>query len=114
MSIENSWELLPYLDKRRKDLDRALLLAKERGIALAEAEKIYRIEKRKAFLQAQHNGIRATLIRDYVNGDEKISELRYRRDVAKTLYDNAVEAINVYKLDCRLIENQIARDWNAM
>ena len=53
------------------------------------------------------------MIRDYVNGDEKISELRYRRDVAKTLYDNAVEAINVYKLDCRLIENQIARDWNA-
>ena len=106
----DSWELLPYLNKRRDDLNKALTVAKERGIELAAAE--YRVEKRKAILQAKHNGEKVSLIMELVNGDEVISQLRYERDVAKTLYASATEAINIYKLDCRLVEAQIARDWD--
>ena len=108
----DSWELLPYLNKRRDDLNKALTIAKERGIELAEAERKYRVEKRKAILQAKHNGEKVSLIMELVNGDEVISQLRYERDVAKTLYASATEAINIYKLDCRLVESQIARDWD--
>ena len=96
----DSWELLPYLNKRRDDLNKALTIAKERGIELAAAERKYRVEKRKAILLAKHNG------------EKVISQLRYERDVAKTLYASATEAINIYKLDCRLVEAQIARDWD--
>ena len=108
----DSWELLPYLNKRRDDLNKALTIAKERGIELAEAERKYRVEKRKAILQAKHNGEKVSLIMELVNGDEVISQLRYARDVAKTLYASATEAINMYKLDGRVGEAQIARDWD--
>ena len=108
----DSWELLPYLNKRRDDLNKALTIAKERGIELAAAERKYRVEKRKAILQAKHNGEKVSLIMELVNGDEIISQLRYERDVAKTLYASATEAINIYKLGCRLVEAQIARDWD--
>lgn len=52
------------------------------------------------------------MIRDLAQGNEPISELRHKRDVAKVLYQNATEAINVYKLECRLAEAQIKREWN--
>ena len=108
----DSWELLPYLNKRRDDLNKALTVAKERGIELAAAERKYRVEKRKAILLAKHRGEKISLIMELVNGDEFISQLRYERDVAKTLYASATEVINIYKLDCRLVEAQIARDWD--
>lgn len=43
--------------------------------------------------------------------DEYIAELRLRRDTAKVLYLNAQEAINVFKLQCRLVEAQLKREW---
>lgn len=52
-----------------------------------------------------------TLIGDLAKGHPEISELRHKRDVAKVLYWNAQEAINVYKLECRLVEAQIKREW---
>ena len=63
----DSWELLLYLNKRRDDLNKALTIAKERGIELAEAERKYRVEKRKAILQAKHNGEKVSLIMELVN-----------------------------------------------
>ena len=52
-----------------------------------------------------------TLIRDLAQGDEYIAELRLRRDTAKVLYLNVQEAINVFKLQCRLVEAQLKREW---
>ena len=46
-------------------------------------------------------------------GDPIISGLRKERDVAKVLYINAQEAINVRKLELRIVEAQLGREWNA-
>ena len=114
IEFAQSWGdvLFNVVNIARDDLNKALTIAKERGIELAAAERKYRVEKRKAILQAKHNGEKISLIMELVNGDEVISQLRYERDVAKTLYASATEAINIYKLDCRLVEAQIARDWD--
>ena len=36
----------------------------------------------------------------------------FERDCAQVMYDSAREALNCYKLDARLIEAQIEREWN--
>lgn len=108
----DGYELLVYLQKKRVELLNALKLSKDRGIALAEAERSYKVEKAKYMASARAEKIPVTLIRDLAQGDKHISELRKRRDIAKVLYLNATEAINVFKLECRLVEAQIKREWN--
>ena len=90
----------------------ALTESKKRGIALADAERVYKREKAKFIAKAHMDKVAVTLIRDLAQGEETISDLRHKRDVAKVLYQNATEAINVYKLECRLVEAQIKREWN--
>ena len=46
-------------------------------------------------------------------GDPVISTLRKERDIAKVLYINAQEAINVRKLELRIVEAHLGREWNA-
>lgn len=106
-----SYDLLRYLQSKRSDLVKALSESKKRGMALADAEREYKRAKAKFIAKARMEKEAVTLIRDLAQGDETISELRHKRDVAKVLYNNATEAINVYKLECRLVEGQIKREW---
>lgn len=104
-------ELLNYLQSKRQELSHALTEAKKRGIALADAEREYKKEKAKFIAKARLEKVAVTLIGDLAKGHPEISELRHKRDIAKVLYWNAQEAINVYKLECRLVEAQIKREW---
>ena len=40
-------DLLVYLQNKRSELSNALRISKERGLALAEAERAYKVEKAK-------------------------------------------------------------------
>ena len=104
-------ELLNELQDKRKLLNKALTLAVKRGTELAKAEQAYKQANAKFILAERAKGTAATLIKDLALGDEKVSELRLQRDICSVYYDNAREAINSYKLEARLIEEQISREW---
>lgn len=107
----NGADLYSYLQDKQLELNKALRLAKDRGIDLANAEYAYKKAKDKFIASARLEKVAVTLIRDLAQGDEYIAELRLRRDTAKVLYLNAQEAINVFKLQCRLVEAQLKREW---
>lgn len=107
----NGADLYSYLQDKQLELNKALRLAKDRGIDLANAECAYKKAKAKFIASARLEKVAVTLIRDLAQGDEYIAELRLRRDTAKVLYLNAQEAINVFKLQCRLVEAQLKREW---
>lgn len=107
----NGADLYSYLQDKQLELNKALRLAKDRGINLANAEYAYKKAKAKFIASARLEKVAVTLIRDLAQGDEYIAELRLRRDTAKVLYLNAQEAINVFKLQCRLVEAQLKREW---
>ena len=44
-------------------------------------------------------------------GIASVAEARFRRDVAEAIYKANQEAINSIKLQMRLIEAQISREW---
>ena len=46
-------------------------------------------------------------------GIPSVAEARFQRDVAEAVYRANQEAINSLKLQLRLIDSQINRDWNA-
>lgn len=108
----NDGDLVILLAQKRADMNRMLALTKDRGFAFAEAERVYKIEKAKFIAAARMEKVPVTLIRDLAQGEPNISELRMKRDKSKVLYLNAMEAINVFKLECRMIEAQIKREWD--
>ncbi|WP_295236901.1 hypothetical protein [Veillonella sp.] len=107
----NDSDLIIVLSRKKAEMNKTLVLAKERGFALAEAERGYKIAKAKFIAKARMDKVPVTLIRDLAQGEVDISKLRLERDKAKVLYLNAIEAINIYKLECRLIEAQVNREW---
>ena len=53
-----------------------------------------------------------TLIDKTCYGIPSVAEARYKRDVAETIYKANQEAINSIKLQMRLLENQIGREYD--
>lgn len=99
------------LDHKTKMLDLAVKELRTRGIALAEAERDYRVELAKAILDERDKGTPVTIIGDVCRGKQSIANLRFERECAEVLYRSALEAINSTKLQLRLIENQIQREY---
>lgn len=100
------------LARDRDLMQKASRELKERGIALAKAEAEYQTVKNKRALEMRAEGYAATMIGLILKGDEQVSGKLFERDCAQVLYDSAKEALNCYKLDARLLEAQLERDWN--
>ena len=56
-------------------------------------------------------GIPVTILADLARGDAKIAAMKFDRDAKEALYKAAQEAIQSYKLQMKLTEAQIEREW---
>lgn len=105
-------DIMQEMSSLRVMLDRAVTEAKERGRVLAKCEHDYRVAKAKYILQQRTEGTPVTILADLAKGEENIARLCMERDIAQTLYDSSKEAINSYKLQIRIVQEQIQREWN--
>lgn len=99
------------LDSKLQHLEVSVKKLRKHGSDLAEAEKAYKIELAKEALRLEEQGVKATMIALRIYGEGKVPDLRLKRDIAKTIYQANIEAINALKLEIRVIENQIEREW---
>lgn len=100
------------LFRRSEMLEVALKESGKRGKAAAEAEKQYRIALASKILELRDKGFPATLIGDVARGEKQVASLKFDRDCAQVVYDNAKEAINAYKKQIDILREQIQREWN--
>ena len=103
--------LMNELWQKSKMLDAAISELKNRGSAYAKAERDYRVELAKRILIERDKGTPVTIISDICRGDREIAGLKFERDVADVVYKSALEAVNGYKLQLRLLDSQIEREW---
>jgi len=92
-------------------MEQALKELGKRGRKLAEAEQNYKIAMRVEILKLRDEGQPATLVLQLCYGTPSIAKLRYERDLAETMYKSALEAVNVYKLKIRIMENQYDKEY---
>lgn len=92
-------------------VERAIKELKERGKMYARAEHDYRVELSKRLTTLRAEGQAVTHLADIAKGEPEIARLRMERDIAESLYKTAQEAINVYKVKIRVLENQLSREW---
>lgn len=104
--------LYQELQDKTDMLDVAVREIRSRGQSLSKAERDYRVALRKAVLEERAGGTPVTIISDVCRGREDIAQLRFERDCAETLYRSSLEALNVFKLQARLLENQIQREFS--
>ena len=106
-------DLLNELQNLTKQLSNSLKQLRINGIKLAEAEKEYKIAINKKALILKSEDMPVTLINQVIYGYEDIAQLRFLRDSADVVYRANLEAINTLKLQIRIIENQIKREYNS-
>lgn len=94
-------------------LNQSIKLLAKYGREFAEAERDYKITLRQEALKLRaEKNMPVTLIQQVVYGVPEVADKRYKRDVAEAMYQTAQENINSIKLQMRVIEGQLNREWN--
>lgn len=62
-------------------------------------------------MKLRDDGMAIGMIDKTCYGIPSVAEARFKRDVAETIYKANLEAINSIKLQMRLIESQLNREW---
>lgn len=106
-------DLVEDVFKLKDELNASIKLLKTNGSKLAMAERDYKITLRTEALKLRENGMAIGLIDLIIYGVPDVAKLRFERDVADTIYKTNLEHINTTKLQLRVIENQIQREWGG-
>lgn len=84
----------------------------KKGQELAEAERDYKITLRQEALKLrQEKNMAVTLINQIIYGIPQVAEKRFKRDIAEAMYNTNQEYINTLKLQIRVLESQLSREW---
>lgn len=106
-----SFDLINELQSLQEDLRKSLKKLRETGTAYAEAEKDYKILLRQEVLKMRDAGEAIGVISLTCYGIPEVAEARQKRDIAEAVYKANQESINVLKLQIKITENQIGREW---
>ena len=104
-------DLMNELNYKIQELDKNIKLLRVSGTKYAEAERDYKILLRQECLKLKHEGMAIGMIDKTCYGIPEVAEKRFQRDVAEVMYKANLENINSIKLQMRLLENQIQREY---
>ena len=106
-------DLVNELQVKINQLEASLKELRKSGTNYAKAERDYKILLRQECLKLRDDGMAIGMIDKTCYGIPSVAEARFQRDVAQTIYQANLEAINTLKLQLRLIENQLQREWSG-
>lgn len=105
-------DLFNELQAKTKELEISIKSLRQTGTKYAQAEKDYKVLLRQECLKLRDEGMAIGMIDKTCYGIPSVAEARFKRDVAEAVYRANQEAINSIKLQMRLIENQLSREYN--
>ena len=102
--------------KKLQELNNYLTLAlteyKKRGQDYAEAYKNYRILLSQELLKLKAEGMPVTICGDLARGKEEVANAKEQEIITECLYKSCQEAILTYKLQIKILQNQIDKEYN--
>ena len=84
----------------------------QQGEALAQANYSYYRQKTSVAFRMKNDGLSATMIMQLIKGEPSVAVLMRERDIAEAKYKATQETINAVKLQIRMNDNQINREWS--
>lgn len=105
-------DLFNEIQELIKKLNSSINILAKYGKELSEAERNYKITLRQEALKLRNDEKMAvTLINQIIYGIPEVADKRFKRDIAEAMYNTAQENINVLKLQLRILENQLQREF---
>lgn len=107
------YDLIQEIQQKTRQLERSIRELRKTGTAYAQAEREYKVLLRQECLRLRDEGMAIGLIDKTCYGIPSVAEKRFLRDVAEATYKANLEAINSLKLQIRIIDAQIGREWSG-
>lgn len=104
-------DLYTELTSKTQQLDACIKMLRKNGTAWAKAERDYKLLLRTECLKLRDEGMAIGLIDKICYGIPSVADARFERDCAKVVYSANNDAVQSLKLQMRLIEAQIEREW---
>lgn len=105
-------DLLEEMNRLKNLLNKTLAELKDRGIIYAKAYASYRKLLAQELLKLKAEGMPATIAYDIARGKEEIANAKEQEIIAETLYKSCQEAINSYKLQMKILQEQIEKEYH--
>lgn len=92
-------------------LTTALAEYKKRGTDYAKAYKNYRVLLSQELLKLKAEGMPVTIAYDIARGTEQVANAKEQEIITECLYKSCQEAINTYKLQIKILQENINKDY---
>ena len=107
------YDLMDEISVKTQQLEKSIKQLRVTGTEYAQAEKDYKITLRTEALKLRDDGMAIGMIDKVVYGIPSVAEARFKRDVAFSVNKANLEAIQSIKLQLRLLDAQVQREWGA-
>lgn len=104
-------EELIKLQELNNYLTMALTEYKKRGKEYAETYKNYRVLLSQELLKLRAEGMPVTIAYDIARGTENVAKAKEQEIITECLYKSCQEAINTYKLQIKILQENINKDY---
>ena len=107
-------DLYNELQKKINELNIAIKSLRNTGRDYAEAYTEYRIKLAEKLVELKNNGMPVTIAYDVARGDREIAKAKFNEIAKEAVYKANQESINSTKLQIRIIESQLQREYGNM
>lgn len=107
------YDLLSEIQTKTAQLDASVRQLRKSGQEKARTERDYKILLREEALKLRDSGMAIGMIDKVIYGVPSVAAARFQRDIADTVYQANLESINSIKLQLRLLDAQMGREWGA-
>lgn len=105
-------DLFSELMEKSRLLDNSIKMLRKTGSDYAKAYTDYRIALAKELIILKDEGYAITLAGDIARGKPEIAHLKFEEIAKEAIYKANLESINALKLEIKIIQNQIEKEWS--
>lgn len=106
-------DLETEIEQKTKELSTSIKMLRKSGEAYAKAYTDYRIALATELIKLKDEGYAITLAGDIARGKPSIAKLKLNEITTEAVYKANQEAIQAIKLQLRLLENQLNREFSV-
>ena len=106
-------DLYNEIQEKCRLLDNSIKMLRKTGSEYAKAYTDYRVALAKELIILKNDGYAITLANDIARGKPEIAKLKFEEISKEAIYKANMESINVLKLQIKVLENQLEREFGG-
>lgn len=105
-------DIINDLQQKIEELNISIKALRKTGSQYAESYSNYRIELAKELIRLKDEGMPVTIAYDIARGNSNIAKLKFNEIRDEAIYKANQESINALKLQIRILDSQLQREYN--